>query len=130
MQNKNLATLFKVRTFWKAYIIWKKYSSWFWRLLSKSADLSKPCGRFFQILCVSQKVRTLLIRAIELTFLLAVLKWIEINSEVGHSFFQGIFLQIWYSLPCSDKNKKQILMKYVKEYSIWIDWTQICVRDF
>ena len=38
----------------------KKTSSWFWRLLSKSADLSKPWGRFFQILCVSQKVRTLL----------------------------------------------------------------------
>ena len=28
-------------------------------LLSKSADLSKPWGRFFQILWVSQKVRTL-----------------------------------------------------------------------
>ena len=38
----------------------KKSSSWFWRLLSKSADLSKPWGRFFQILCVSPKVRTLL----------------------------------------------------------------------
>ena len=25
----------------------KKSSSWFWRLLSKSADLSKPWGRFF-----------------------------------------------------------------------------------
>ena len=30
----------------------KKSSSWFWCLLSKSADLSKPWGRFFQILCV------------------------------------------------------------------------------
>ena len=49
----------KVRTFWEADIIWKKSSSWFWRLLSESADLSKPWGRFFQILCVSQKVRTL-----------------------------------------------------------------------
>ena len=38
----------------------KKSSSWFWNLLSKSADLSKPWGRSFQILCVSQKVRTLL----------------------------------------------------------------------
>ena len=38
----------------------KKCSSWLWRLLSKSADLSKPWGRFFQILCVSQKVRTLI----------------------------------------------------------------------
>ena len=37
----------------------KKSSSWFWRLLNNSADLSKPWGRFFQILCVSQKVRTL-----------------------------------------------------------------------
>ena len=37
----------------------KKSSLRFWRLLSKSADLSKPWGRFFQILCVSQKVRTL-----------------------------------------------------------------------
>ena len=37
-----------------------KSSSWFWHLLSKSADLSKPWGRFFQILCVSQKVRTLM----------------------------------------------------------------------
>ena len=37
----------------------KKKSSWFWRLVSKSADLSKPWGRLFQILCVSQKVRTL-----------------------------------------------------------------------
>ena len=36
----------------------KKSSSWFW--LSKSADLSKPWGRFFQILCVSQKVRPLI----------------------------------------------------------------------
>ena len=35
----------------------KKSSLWSWRLLSKSADLSKPWGRFFQILCVSQKVR-------------------------------------------------------------------------
>ena len=38
----------------------KKSSSWFWHLLSKSADLSKPWGRFFQILCVSQKVRILI----------------------------------------------------------------------
>ena len=37
----------------------KKSSSWFRRLLSKSADLSKPWGRFFQILSASQKVRTL-----------------------------------------------------------------------
>ena len=37
----------------------KKSSSWFWRLLSKSADLSKPQGRFFKILCASQRVRTL-----------------------------------------------------------------------
>ena len=36
----------------------KKSSSWFWRLLSKSADLSKPWGRFFQILCVFQKIQT------------------------------------------------------------------------
>ena len=50
---------FKVRTFWEAHKIWKKSSSWFWHLLSKSADLSKPWGRFIQILCVSQKVRTL-----------------------------------------------------------------------
>ena len=50
----------KVRTFWEAQIIWKKSSLLFWRLLSKSADLSKPWGRFFQILCVSQKVRALL----------------------------------------------------------------------
>ena len=50
----------KVRTFWEAHIIWKKSSSWFWRLQSKSADLSKPWGRLFQILCVSQKVRTFL----------------------------------------------------------------------
>ena len=41
----------------------KKSSSWFWRLLSKSADLSKPWGRFFQILCVSQKVRTLSVKS-------------------------------------------------------------------
>ena len=34
-------------------------SSWFWHWLSKSADLSKPWGRFFQILYVSQKVWTL-----------------------------------------------------------------------
>ena len=33
----------------------KKSSSWFWRLLSKSADLSKPWGRFFQILCALRK---------------------------------------------------------------------------
>ena len=38
----------------------KKSSLWFWGSLSKSADLSKPWGRSFQILCVSQKVRTLL----------------------------------------------------------------------
>ena len=37
-------------------------SLWFWRLLSKLADLSKPWGRFFQVLCVSQKVRTLKIK--------------------------------------------------------------------
>ena len=49
----------KVRTFWEAHIIKKISSSWFWRLLSKSAGLSKPWGRFFQILCVSLKVQTL-----------------------------------------------------------------------
>ena len=37
----------KVRTFWEAHIIWNKSSSWFWRLLCKTADLSKPRGRFF-----------------------------------------------------------------------------------
>ena len=37
----------------------KKSSSRFWRLLNKSADFSKPWGRFFQILFVSQNVRTL-----------------------------------------------------------------------
>ena len=37
----------------------KKKSSWFWRLLTKSAHLSKPWGRFFHILCVSQKFQTL-----------------------------------------------------------------------
>ena len=37
----------------------KKPSLWFWSLQSKSADLSKQWGRFFQILCVSQKVQTL-----------------------------------------------------------------------
>ena len=55
---------YKVRTFWEAHIIWKS-SSWFWCLPSKSADLSKPWGRFFQILCVSQKVRTLKYRYCE-----------------------------------------------------------------
>ena len=43
----------------------KKSSSYFWRLLSKSADLSNPWGRFFRILCISQKVRTLLICLVE-----------------------------------------------------------------
>ena len=45
----------KFWTFWEAHIIWKKKSSWFWCLLSKSADLSKDFFKF----CVSQKVRTL-----------------------------------------------------------------------
>ena len=67
--------------------------------------------------------------AIEMTFLLAVLKWIEINYEVEHSFFSRRYFfnfGIHYYV-CS--GKKQILMKYVKEYSIWIDWAQTCVRD-
>ena len=37
----------KVWNFWEAHIIWKNPPLWFWRLLSKSADLSKPRGRFF-----------------------------------------------------------------------------------
>ena len=31
-----------LRTFGEAHIIWKRSSSWFWRLLIKSSDLSKP----------------------------------------------------------------------------------------
>ena len=57
-----LRSFAKVRTFWEANITWEKFSSWFWRLQSKSADLSIPRGRFFQIWCVSQKVGTLLIK--------------------------------------------------------------------
>ena len=45
----------KVWTFCEAYIIWKKSSSWFWRLLSKSADLSKPWRIFFSnFVCFSE----------------------------------------------------------------------------
>ena len=46
----------KVRTFWEAHKIWKKSSSWFGRLLSKCTNHEKY---FFQIVCTSQKVRTL-----------------------------------------------------------------------
>ena len=49
----------KFETLWEVHRIWKKSSSWFWHLLSKSADLSKPTGRFLEILRVSQKVRIL-----------------------------------------------------------------------
>ena len=45
---------------WFCVIVWFTLNLNFWYLkLSKSADLSKPWGRFFQNLCVSQKVRTL-----------------------------------------------------------------------
>ena len=46
----------KVRTFWETHKIWKNLLHGF----DKSADLlSKPWRRFFQIMCASQKVRTL-----------------------------------------------------------------------
>jgi hypothetical protein len=47
----------KVRSFWEANIIWKRSSSCFWRLLSKSADLSKPWGNFFlNFVCFSESL--------------------------------------------------------------------------
>ena len=49
----------KVQTFWEVHIIWKKSSSWFGRLLSKCTNHEED---FFQILCVSQKVQTLILK--------------------------------------------------------------------
>ena len=42
-----ISCLSNVRTFWEIKMIWKRPSSWFWHLLSKSADLTNPWGRFF-----------------------------------------------------------------------------------
>ena len=75
----------KVWTFWEAHIIWKKSSSWFWHLISKSADLSKPWGRFFQIMCVSQKVLTLMTQGINK---LPKSKYMQ-NFPTYLIFFQG-----------------------------------------
>ena len=50
----------KVRTFMRSTHNLKKIFLMVLTLISKSADLSKPWGRFFQILWVSQKVRTLM----------------------------------------------------------------------
>ena len=50
----------KVRTFWETHKIWKNLPNGF----DKSADLLSKCQNheedFFQIMCASQKVRTLL----------------------------------------------------------------------
>ena len=67
-----ISCLSNVRTFWEIKMIWKRPSSWFWHLLSKSADLTNPWGRFFQILFVSQKVRTLSAMYIPLQSILKV----------------------------------------------------------
>ena len=55
----NISSSLSISDFLRIIHNLKKSSSWFWLLLSKSADLSKPWGRFFQILFVSQKVQTL-----------------------------------------------------------------------
>ena len=94
----------------------KKSSSWFWRLLSKSADLSKPWGRFFQILCVSQKVRTLTTLVLE-TFKL------EMPKNWGCTFFSWCSLTIlrfcfWHSKArfTSTLSKLETTTNYVRNY--------------
>ena len=58
----------------------KKNSCWFWCLLSKSAELSKPWGRFIQILCVSQIFRTLLSQ--DFSFYIRAFDWSQIQQPI------------------------------------------------
>ena len=113
----------------------KKSSSWFWYLLSKSADLSKPWGRFYQILCVSQKVLTLILITLQYksqwkmgytSFERSANSWSDVHR--GHCFYNHYFSRsnlvlhleppflsdvLWVSLIMSD------CCSFVKELSFY-----------
>ena len=63
----------------------KKISSWFWRLLSKSADLSKPWGRFFfkfWVLLRKSKLYAEQFFDSELAVIFKILKWLNFQISV------------------------------------------------
>ena len=97
----------------------KKSSSWFWCLLSKSADLSKPCGRFFQIFCVSQKFRTLK-------------KGTQRSSMISLNglilLFFGLYYTFFYVLWSKNKTKWTQIM--VKSYTLDVLGLKLCLYHF
>ena len=82
----------------------KKSSSWFWSLLSK-ADLSKPWGRFFQILCVSQKVRTL--TAIMIKTFCVFLNFMNLNKSFLRISIDDFMKWKWLKLLSTHNSKIQ-----------------------
>ena len=83
-------TRFASKVFFRSTHNSKKSSLWFWHLLIKSADLSKPWGRFSQMLCVSQKVWSL----INVTMMSWV--WVELRLFTTQ-FFDKVLPHTWES---------------------------------
>ena len=85
--------------------------------LKKSADLSKPWGRFFQILCVSQNVRTL--TAIMIKTFCVFFNFLNLNKFFLRVSIDDFMKWKWLKLLSTHNSKIQTY-----------EWVKVCLQFF
>ena len=104
----------------------KEFSSWFWRLLSKSADLSKPWGKFLQILDFSTHF-------CDLSFLLSWF-WFYIDFLAENLQFRSVCCRYEYDVVLRGTNVIIYARLRLDRYAKWCSYVmctaQVQVNNF